>query len=86
MPHDVSGQSYTDLRKQAAITAADRAGAAGIRIHTVTLQGTQGADFAFNEGLIRNGGYALRAADATKLRDILISVGAIEVGHASLLQ
>lgn len=85
-PHDVSGDYYSWLREQAAIEAADRAEREGIRIHTVTLEGTHGANFDFNEGLIRNGGYALRAADANKLRDLLISVGAIEVGHPSLLK
>lgn len=85
-PHDVRGTYYTGLRDQAAIAAADRAGLAGIKIHTVTLEGTHGVNFDFNEGLIRNGGYALRASDASKLRDLMISIGAIEVGHPSLLK
>ena len=86
MPHDINGSYYTQLRMQAAVDAADRAQSEGIRIHTVTLEGTKGANFDFNESLIRNGGYALRAADADKLRDILISVGKIEVGHPSLVR
>ena len=85
-PHDVRGTYYTSLRDQAAIASADRAGMAGIKIHTVTLEGTHGVNFDFNEGLIRNGGYALRASDASKLRDLMISIGAIEVGHPSLLK
>ncbi|HEY3376208.1 MAG TPA: hypothetical protein VGL77_01835 [Armatimonadota bacterium] len=50
-PHDVAGTSYTELREQAANVAADRAGAGGITIHTVTLENTKGVNFEFNEGL-----------------------------------
>lgn len=89
MPHDVRdryGTYYTDLRKQAAIAAANRAGNAGIRIHTVTLEGTSGANFDFNEGLVRNGGAALRAASADDLHRLLIGIGTIEIGRPRLLK
>jgi Flp pilus assembly protein TadG len=85
-PHDVDGASATRAREVAAVAAADRAENDGIRIHVVTLEGTSGVNFEFNESLVRNGGYSLRAADASKLRDLLISFGAIEVGHPSLLR
>ncbi len=86
MPHSVDGTSATNALKTKAITAANRAEGLGITIHTITLSGSSGADYAFNESLIRNGGYSLRAADATKLRDLLISVGTILVGRTKLLQ
>jgi Flp pilus assembly protein TadG len=84
-PHDAEGR-LTQSRRNNAVAAANRAKSYGIKIHTVTLAGTNGVDFQFNESLIRNGGYALRAADASKLRDLLISVGQIEVGHPHLLK
>lgn len=75
------------------ITAANRAEANGIRIHTVTLTsegygdyGYGGADFEFNEGLVRNGGYAFRTSDPDKIRDILITVGGLEYGKAKLIK
>lgn len=75
------------------VTAANRAGTNGIRIHTVTLTaeeygdyGYGGADFAFNEGLVRNGGYAFRTADPERIRDILITVGGLEYGKAKLIK
>jgi Flp pilus assembly protein TadG len=86
MPHSVDGTAATNALKAAAITAANTAAAAGIRIDTVTLEGSQGVNFAFNEGLIRNGGYAFRAADADALFAALISVGAIEIGRPTLLK
>lgn len=86
MPHDVRGSSYTELRKQAAIAAADRAGAADIKIHTVTLEGTDGANYAFNEGLVRNGGMALRAASADDLKDLLIKIGTPDWGTPRLIK
>jgi Flp pilus assembly protein TadG len=86
LPHSVDGSSATRAFQNAANAAADRAAASGIRIHVVTLEGTEGVNFAFNEGLIRNGGYALRAADASKLFEMLISVGAIEIGRPTLFK
>ena len=75
------------------IAAADRAESNGIRIHTVTLTaedfgdyGYGGADFEFNEGLVRNGGYAFRTADPERIRDILITVGGLEYGKAKLIK
>jgi hypothetical protein len=85
-PHDYRGAYYTNLKTQAAIAAAQLAGADGIRIDTVTLSGTDGADYAFEASLVQNGGYALRAADPTQLCNILIAVGTIEVGTPMLLQ
>ena len=84
-PHSVVG-GYNSPFTQAAINAADRAGREGIRIHTVTLEGAHGANFVFNEGLVRNGGAALRAANADDLRDLLLGIGAIEIGHPRLLK
>ncbi|MEI6512804.1 MAG: vWA domain-containing protein [bacterium] len=86
MPHSVGGTSSTTAFKLAAIAAADRAKTAGIRIHTVTLEGTNGANFDFNEGLIRNGGAALRASSADDLKRLLIGVGTIEIGRPKLLK
>ena len=85
-PHDVRGDYYSALREQTAIAAADRAGAAGIKIHTVTLEGTKGVNYTFNEGLVRNGGVALRAQDANDLEKLLLGIGSIAIGHPRLLK
>ncbi len=83
--------TITQQRRDAAIAAADRAAAEGIRIHTVTLTseeygdyGSGGAEFEFNESLTRNGGYAFRTHDPEQLENILITVGTIEIGHPHL--
>ena len=86
MPHSVDGTSQTNALKTAATTAANRAASLGIKIHTVTLEGTDGVNYAFNESLIRNGGYAFRAADANALFQTLIAVGAVEFGRPTLLK
>ncbi len=90
MPYGPSN-GITEQRRQATIDAADRAEAEGIRIHTVTLTaeehnkyGAGGADFEFNESLIRNGGYAFRTHDPERLCDLMIAVGNIEIGHPRL--
>lgn len=88
-PHSVADGGHgaaTQALEVAAVAAADRAAALGIRIHTVTLEGTHGANFEFNEGLVRNGGAALRAANADQLRGLLIAVGTIEVGRPRLFK
>jgi Flp pilus assembly protein TadG len=82
----------TQQRRNNTIAQANRAAAAGIRIHTVTLSydtgasdyGMSGADFAFNASLVRNGGRALVTNDAAKLRDLMIAVGSIECGSPCL--
>jgi len=88
-----SSDSKTQEYRDYALEQADRAEAAGIRIHTVTLTaeeyddyGYGGSDFEFNESLTRNGGYAFRTHDPQKLRAILISVGSIEIGKSRLFQ
>jgi hypothetical protein len=48
--------------------------------------GLGGADFQFNESLIRNGGSAFRTADPNALMSVLIQVGAIEIGGPHLFQ
>ncbi|HET6453551.1 MAG TPA: hypothetical protein VFI02_04030 [Armatimonadota bacterium] len=37
----------------------------------VPLEGTEGADYQFNEGLVRNGGMALRAGTPQEIADKL---------------
>jgi len=90
MPYG-STEAITAQRRQATIDAANRAAAAGVRIHTVTLTaedegtyGTGGSDFEFNESLVCNGGYALRTHDPQRLCDLMIAVGNIEIGHPRL--
>ena len=85
--------SITQQRRTYGTQQANRAGSLGIRIHTVTLtaeeQGTYGsggADYVYNESLVRNGGYAFRTADPEKLKAILIAVGTIEVGKTYLFK
>jgi Flp pilus assembly protein TadG len=60
----------------------------GIRLHTVTLEGTYGTNFAFNESLRCGGdGTALRgAADGSDLLALLNFVGTIELGHSTLVK
>jgi Flp pilus assembly protein TadG len=86
MPHSVDGSAQTAAFQNHARSAADAAAAAGVRIHVVTLEGSDGVNYAFNESLVRNGGYALRAANADRLFEMLISVGAIEIGRPTLLK
>ena len=88
-----STTALTQQYRNETVAAADRAAANGIRIHTVTLTleeygqyGYGGADFEFNEGLVRNGGYAFRTHDPARLQDILIAVGGIEYGKAHLIK
>jgi hypothetical protein len=83
-PHDVRGASYTKQKEDAAVVAADRAGAAGIIIYTVTLEGNKGVNYKFNEGLIRNGGVAFRANSADELYGLLIGIGKMMIGHSRL--
>jgi Flp pilus assembly protein TadG len=86
MPHSVLGTSATNDLKNAATAAANRAGNLGIKIYTVTLEGSDGVNYAFNESLIRNGGYAFRAADSTELFDKLIAVGAVVFGRPTIVK
>jgi len=92
--NESTGIKNATASKAATVVAADELGAAGIVLHTVTLcqdsgatsYGFSGSDAEFNASLVRNGGYAFRTADAAKLRDLMISVGTIEVGESSLLK
>jgi Flp pilus assembly protein TadG len=86
MPHSVDGNTATNTLKANAIAQANRAGRLGITVHTVTLEGSNGANYAFNESLIRNGGYAFRAPDASSLIDQTQAVGGIEYGLPHLLK
>ncbi len=86
-----STDAITAQRRQDTLDASERAAAAGIRIHTVTLTaeeegtyGSGGADFEFNELLVCNGGYALRTHDPERLCDLMIAVGNLEIGHPRL--
>lgn len=88
-----STAALTQQYRNETVASADRAAANGIRIHTVTLTleeygeyGYGGADFEFNEGLVRNGGYAFRTHDPNRIQDILIAVGGIEYGKAHLIK
>jgi hypothetical protein len=84
----------TQQRRTNTVTKVNQLAALGVRIHTVTLTaetdsapyGSGGADYAFNESLVRNGGVALRTADPNALRDVLIAVGTIEIGCPSLFE
>jgi hypothetical protein len=76
------GMPYPEDRRQIAIDAADRAGAAGISIYTVTLTqesddgyGLWGADAEFNAGLVRGHGRAYVTTRPENLADILAAVG-----------
>ena len=86
MPHSVDGTSQTNAFIAAANAAADRAQSLGIKIHTVTLEGSGGVNYSFNEGLIRNGGYAFRSANANQLFQTLIAVGAVEFGRPTIVK
>jgi Flp pilus assembly protein TadG len=75
-----------------AVQQADAAAGEGIKIHTVTLTpiyyddyDSGGADFQFNQSLARNGGYALRTDQASGLRQLLNTIGALEVGKPHLV-
>jgi Flp pilus assembly protein TadG len=75
-----------------AVQQADAAAGEGIKIHTVTLTPIYydeyepgGADFQFNQSLARNGGYALRTDQASGLRQLLNTIGALEVGKPHLV-
>jgi len=80
--------------KAQTLAAANRVGAAGIRLHTVTLcqdsggtsYGFSGSDAAYNASLVQNGGYAFLTPDAAKLTDLMVGVASVEIGSASLLQ
>jgi Flp pilus assembly protein TadG len=93
MPY-ASTTAETQLRRDTTVAAANELAALGVRIHTVTLTleadsatyGSGGADFAFNESLVRNGGVAFRTANPAALRDLLIAVGTIEIGAPSLFE
>ena len=84
----------TQQRRTNTVNRVNELAALGVRIHTVTLTaegdsapyGSGGADFAFNESLVRNGGVAFRTANAAALRDVLIAVGTIEIGSPSLFE
>ncbi len=84
--------ALTQQYRNQTVAKANEAGNLGIRIHTVTLTseadgapyGSGGADFQFNESLVRNGGSAFRTADPEGLMDVLIQVGTIEIGKAHL--
>jgi hypothetical protein len=52
----------------------------------VTLEGSEGVNYSFNEGLIRNGGYAFRSANANQLFQTLIAVGAVEFGRPTIVK
>ena len=82
----------TQKYRRDAIAQADRAAALGIRVHTITLTqeaygeyGWAGSDFEFNQSLVRNGGYALRTHDASKLIELMLQVGAFDTGKPRLL-
>ncbi|MBU0606773.1 MAG: hypothetical protein KKI08_02755 [Armatimonadetes bacterium] len=89
-----SSSYQTQQRRTNTVTKVNQLAALGVRIHTVTLTaedysapyGSGGADFEFNESLVRNGGVAFRTADPEALRDVLIAVGTIEVGCPSLFE
>jgi len=89
-----STTTKTNQYRSATVTAANAAAAAGVRIHTITLTdeanggtyGTGGADFAFNESLVRNGGRSFRTCDPAALRDLMITVGDIELGAPRLIE
>lgn len=91
MPY--GGTTYlNNLYRQECVTAVDQAAAMGVRIHTVTLTdetqttyGQGGADYVFNESLVRNGGYSFRTNDAQRLSDVLVAVGTLEVGKPQLM-
>ncbi len=87
------GMPFPEARRDLAVAAADRAAAAGITIHTVTLvqdadgtYGSSGADAEFNASLTRNGGHAFHTPEADELLDVLIAVATIEVGKARLVR
>jgi hypothetical protein len=88
-----STTTLTNQYRANTIAKANQLAALGVRIHTVTLTaedngvyGSGGADFDFNESLVRNGGVAFRTADPEALMDVLIAVGTIEVGSPHLFQ
>ena len=88
-----STTTVTNQRRANTVTACNTLAALGVRIHTVTLTdedygtyGSGGADFEFNESLVRNGGVAFRTADAQRLMQVLIAVGTIEVGKPNLFK
>ena len=91
MPYGTSDY-YTQKYRNDAVTQADRAASLGMRVHTITLTqeaygeyGWAGADFEFNQSLVRNGGFALRTHDASKLCDLMEDVGTLDVGKPRLL-
>ena len=89
-----STTSLTNQYRAETVTAVNNLAAQGVRVYTVTLTaeadgavyGNGGADFVFNESLVRNGGVAFRTANGAALRDALIAVGTLEVGSPSLIQ
>ena len=93
MPYG-STTAKTNQYRAEAVTAVNALAAQGVRIYTVTLTseadgapyGSGGADYVFNESLIRNGGVAFRTASGAALRDVLVAVGTLEVGSPSLIQ
>jgi hypothetical protein len=84
----IPGGPSTNTLKANALAAGCRAKDLGIRLHTVTLEGSLGANFAFNESLRCGGdGTALRgAADGGDLLALLNFVGTIELGHSTLVK
>jgi Flp pilus assembly protein TadG len=93
-PHSVDGTAATNTLKNNAIAQATRAGGPpggpghglGIVIHTITLAGSNGVDYAFNESLVRNGGYSFRAADASALADAIGVLPNLIYGKPHLLK
>lgn len=93
MPYGSTTYKTTQYRNET-VTAVNALAAQGVRVYTVTLTseadgepyGSGGADYVFNESLIRNGGVAFRTASGAALRDALIAVGTLEVGSPSLIQ
>ncbi|MEI6501076.1 MAG: pilus assembly protein TadG-related protein [Armatimonadota bacterium] len=89
-----STTTKTNQYRAETVTAVNALAAQGVRIYTVTLTaeadgavyGNGGADYQFNESLVRNGGVAFRTASGATLRDALIAVGTLEVGAPSLIQ
>jgi Flp pilus assembly protein TadG len=85
-PHSVQGASYTAQFQQDAINASNQAAADGIIIHTITLSGSQGEDFAFNSQLCCNGGYALNSPNASQLSALILSAQTSSMGVPTLLK
>jgi hypothetical protein len=85
------GMPNPSNRRQPTVDAVDRAAAKGIKIHTITLTnessmsyGTEGSDYAFNSGLVRNGGKAFQTSDPAELSKLLSDAAIPEFTKPSL--